>query len=525
MNREQLQTPKSVARSATQRALAFWVAALSVAPVAARAQGPGTSAATASTADAQESPGAPGGLVSEPHRPPAWRASSEASPSSLRAYRTRHYTLRTDTDVEYASHLAEYLDAYHEALSRHLLALFDVSVDMPRTSIILFERQATFQAYATDNAPQLTNNGGYYDGGSRTIVTYRFNNSMQLYFHEMIHAVMGELFGDHFFFRYTRAKWPIWFDEGLAEYLGSFELQGRVLRIGVVNAAKVSYLLNAMSTGTLLELPDLLTAPAHHFSGEEMNIYYAASWGLMAFLATHQEHRQRLPVFLKELRRTGDGLVAFREAFGDDWTALNASWRGWLLALAETAPRDRALFNGRTIDDWTIHEGGSWRVREGEIVAKGDDNYNYLIKSDLPRESFRLRLDVRVDGGSVGLILGNNFHGEYPYYYLVDLSAERIGVRRSRSPTEIDPIRSVALTLAPGQWTQLEAAVFGGRLKLFVDGQKVIDVPEDRDQYSLFGLYLFKGRARFRDIVLLPNDAEPQPLMPAPTARSALSDL
>ena len=33
--------------------------------------------------------------------------------------------------------------------------------------------------------------------------------------------------------------------------------------------------------------------------------------------------------------------------------------------------------------------------------------------------SFSFELDILIEKGMAGLILGNNYHGEYPYYYLI----------------------------------------------------------------------------------------------------------
>jgi hypothetical protein len=325
---------------------------------------------------------------------------------------------------------------------------------------------------------------------------------MQLYFHEIMHAVMGELFSDHFFFRYTRPNWPIWFDEGIAEYFGSFDVHEGNLEVAADNPAKVAYLLNAMETGTLVPLAELLSAPPERFSGEEMNIYYAASWGLVSFLVEHPRHRAGLGTFLARLRSEEDGLSAFARSFTGDLAGLDAEFRAWLAGLQTKSRPDMALFDGETIDDWTVHEGGRWDVLAGEIYAVGDDNYNYLIKSELPRDAFVLEMDVRVDAGTVGVILGNNFHGEYPYYYLVDLSASRVSLRRSYSPVRIETIEAASLDTSASAWVALEIEVTGDRLKVRVDREEVIDVAEDRNQYSLFGLYLYKAEARFRDIAL-----------------------
>ena len=427
----------------------------------------------------------------------------------LDVYEGHHFRLRTDAAPDYANALIRRLDQYHDRLSQGLADTFRTSFRIPRTSIVLFERQDDYQRYANHNAPQLTNNGGYYDGGTKTIVTYRYNNSMQLYFHEIIHAVMGEVFEDPFFYRYTRPNWPIWFDEGLAEYYGSFHVDGDDLQIGTQNAGKLAYLVNALETGTFIGLRALLRSPPDRYSGDSMNIYYASSWGLVSFLAQHPTYADRLPLFLMRLRTNQDGLEAFTALFGPDLDALDAEWRAWVARAAARIGGPVDLFDGRSIEEWTIHEGGSWRVEDGEIRAEGEGSYNYLIRSEVPHRLFTVRLKLRLERGTAGLILGNNFHGEYPYYYLVDFSQSRVAVRRSYSATHIEVIRSAPARMNIGEWADVTLRVTADRLQVSVDGRKVLDVPEDRDRYSLFGLYLYHARASFKDIVLTPEPFRP----------------
>ena len=445
----------------------------------------------------------------EPRTPSAITSAVEAPPRyrGLAVYDTRYFTLRTDAEPEYAKLLASRLDDYHEKLTAGLHAAFQTRIRIPKTAIILFERQEDYQRYANQNAPQLTNNGGYYDGGTKTIVTYRYNNSMQLYFHEIIHAVMGELFSDPFFYRYTRPNWPIWFDEGLAELYGSFRLHDDgTFEIGTINPGKLSYLVNAMATNTFVDLRTLLKSPPERFSGGHMNIYYAASWGLVSYLMQHPVYSQRLPLFLMRLRNNQDGLEAFKELFGEDMEALNRDWRAYLTALAVPQTNDVTLFNGKSIEDWTIHEGGSWKVDGGAIEAEGNSSYNYLIRSELPYQMFTIRLGLRLDKGTAGVILGNNFHGEYPYYYLIDFSQNRVAVRRSYSATHIEVIRSVPARLPQGEWADVAIRITGERLVVSIDDRTLVEIGEDRDRYSLFGLYLYNAKAGFRDLHL---QAEP----------------
>ncbi len=445
---------------------------------------------------------------------PAGRATDEPRPGEagfsgepLRAYVGTSVTLRTDTSDAYARSLLVKLDSFVAQANAELTRLLDVSSKPVNPTVVVFETQDRYQRHARRNAPGLVNNGGYYDGSTRTVVTYRYNNSMQLYFHEVVHALMAEHFEDHHFSRYTRKNWPIWFDEGMSEYLGSYAVDGSGIRIPAPNRGKLAYLANAMAHRSFVPLEVLLRAPASAYSGASMNIYYAESWGLIDYLARHPIYNSQLPLFFRRIRNNDDGLAAFTSSFGDDIADFEKAWRDHIRRAVEPPARGVWLFNGMSIDDWTIHEGGQWLAQKGEIVGSGDRNYNYLIKGEVPLRSFRFELDMRIERGTAGLILGNNYHGEYPYYYLIDIARDAVMVRRSYTATRIEPVKQAFAEIAHGEWVHLEVVVLDRQLSVLVNGREVLSCQSDRDSYSLFGLYLYHASARFKNVRL---NREPQ---------------
>ena len=256
-----------------------------------------------------------------------------------------------------------------------------------------------------------------------------------------------------------------------------------------------------MHTKTLVGLPTLLTAPSEKYSGASMNLYYAQAWGLLDFLAKTPPYDQALPKFYKAIKSDVDGLTAFKQAFGDDLVQLDAQWRSYLWSLGGVPAGWHDLFNGQSIDEWTVHEGGAWTIDDRAIVGRGDENYNYLIKSELPYTAMSIRLEVQIDRGTTGLILGNNFHGEYPYYYLIDLARDQVTLRRAYSATRISTLQEAQPHLPEDEWVPVVITVANRRLKVTVNEQPVFDVPEDRERrYSLFGVYLYQGAARFRNL-------------------------
>ena len=441
-------------------------------------------------------------LLAAPAAVAQGRGPTPIDTNGLRTYTTRHFVLKTNAAEQYAHALGDKLDSYYDQLGRLLPRLLDASVETVKASVILFERQEDYQRYARRNAPQLVNNGGYYDGATRTIVTYRYNNSLQLYFHEILHAVMGEVFKDHYFFRYSKPNWPIWFDEGLAEYFGSFRADGDQISIAARNKTKIAYLLNALHTGTFVGLDELLAAPSERYSGSSMNLYYAEAWGLVDFLVKNEPYRDAIPRFYSAIKADADGLASFKRFFGEDLTDLDRRWRAHLWSLGAIPDGWQSLFNGKSVDDWTVHEGGRWTVTDGHIRGVGDVNYNYLIKSELPYTAFTFTLEVKLEEGTTGVILGNNYHGEYPYYYLIDLARDQVTLRRSYSATRITTLKETQPHVPVDEWIPVTVTVSGDRLKVWVNGQSVLDEKEDRERFSLFGVYLYQGKARFRNLKL-----------------------
>lgn len=450
-------------------------------------------------------------------QPSPFDVGSESAHAPLRRYAGRTIVLQTDTRNEYALELLTKLDSFLGQASMELSRALDVSAQPKPTQIIVFESQERYQDYARQHAPGLVNNGGYYDGGMRTVVTYRFNNSMQLYFHELVHAMMGEQFADHHFSRYTRKNWPIWFDEGIAEYLGSFEVQGTGIHIPAQNKGKLAYLANAIANNVFIDLPSLLRAPPERFSGTSMNIYYAESWGLLDFLLHSPLHKPKVAQFFRKIRQGEDGIAAFKASFGDDLTSIDAAWRVYIHEATRPAQGWVPLFSGESIDDWTIHEGGQWRAGQGEIRGQGDRNYNYLIKSEVPMTDLSYELDLQLQQGTAGLILGNNYHGEYPYYYLIEIARDAVLLKRAWSASQIEPVVQAYAEVPLGQWVHIRVQIVDRVLHMTVGGKEIITTRVDRDRYSLFGLYLYRAKVRFRNVQVHNEAQEPKAVVQAPT--------
>ena len=474
--------------------------------LAAEASEPNTAPADEDWSPPEFLPHEPDGDAAYPAAGQSARAPGDGGEASdrvpLRKYPGKAITLLTDTRHEYAAELLIKLDSFMAQANNTLADILAVRAPAKPTQLIVFESQERYQEYARDNAPGLINNGGYYDGATRTAVTYRYNNSMQLYFHELVHVMMGEQFADHSFSRYTRKNWPIWFDEGVCEFVGSYEVVGSGIRVPGVNKGKLAYLINALHHHAFIDLPTLVRAPTERFSGTSMNIYYAESWGLVDFLVHSSAHKGKFTEYFQKIHAGDDGIDALKAVFGQDLVALDAQWRAYLLERAQVPEGDVQLFNGQSVDDWAVHEGGQWQVVGGEILATGNSNHNYLIKSELPVGDFSFDLDLNLARGTAGVILGNNFHGEYPYYFLIDVSRDAVLLRRASSASLLEPLMQAWADIPLGKWRHLRVSVVDHVLHVEVAGREALSMRVDRETYSLFGVHVSQAKARFRNLTV-----------------------
>lgn len=430
-----------------------------------------------------------------------------AESPDLVTHRTQHFVLTTDCDGQTRRWIASRLEAFYDALEILVPAATGVAMSPDPIRVMLFENAEGFADHARDAAPGLGHNGGYYDGATRTVVAYHRSNPLQLQFHEISHAAMGDVFADPQYRRYARPGWPVWFDEGFAEYVSSYEVVEGALRFGAPHVARLATLLDALGSQQLPTLNQLLRARASVFSGEEMSVWYAAAWGLVDFLLAEPDLRTKVPGWVRRLRTGEDGIASFRTVFGPDLKALERRFHARVRQLAENSPGPKALLGGDTLDAWTVHESGSWRVEGGAIIGNAADRWSYVTRAVHPLDAWSFEVDLtRSEGVRVGLVIGHHAASGYPYHTLVDLDRGRLALRAITGPDAVQPIveRPVTGPGEPGTWSSLQLSMRHGVLSVWLDGRHVMATRVKRPTLSLLGLYVQGGEARFRRLALAP---------------------
>lgn len=419
--------------------------------------------------------------------------------------RSDHFELTASCDEETRRRLLGHLETFHSVLDVLVPAATGVPLNDAPIRVLLYEEPTDYQAHVRGHAPGLGHNGGYYDGASRTVVSHRRANPLQLQFHEIAHAALGDVFGDPAHERYGRPGWPVWFDEGFAEYVSSFEVVPEGLKFGAPHLARIATLVSAIETGKTLSLSQLLQARASAFTGRDMDLWYATAWGLVELLLTEPDLRRGVPRWITKLRSGQDGVLAFRDVFGGDLRSLERRLYRRARDLGTQPAVMRSLAPRGRLETWTAHDGGLWRSEAGHLVGQSQTGWSYLTTAVPLSRAYSVTVSVAASPGArVGLVLGRHAPGGYPYHTIVSFDGGEASVRRVMSPEQVTTAASRPFTLPSSQWSTVTLSVDRGILVVRVNGHDILASRLTAPESSLFGFYIERGAARFRDPVFGP---------------------
>ena len=170
------------------------------------------------------------------------------------------------------------------------------------------------------------------------------------------------------------------------------------------------------------------------------------------------------------------------------------------------------IFDGRSLDGWTVPAGADWQVRDGEIVVETGAN-NLLVFSDETFSDFELRVDfLAAPAANSGVFLrvtdkalasgakgyevniappGNPF----PTGSIIHLEAAAAG-----GPPKFG-VSQKANAGESAEWRTYDVKAVGGRITVMIDGQPVAEL-EDPEPIAegYVGLQHNIGKVQFRNV-------------------------
>jgi len=115
-------------------------------------------------------------------------------------------------------------------------------------------------------------------------------------------------------------QYPLWFDEGFAELLGSIDVLGALVRVGIVPPHRLPWLFYPEK----VSYERLIRAHTYaDFTGRELAMFYTQSWLLVHYLTLGRSGQgdifsTNLTRYVDRIQQHVDEEQAFREAFGVD---------------------------------------------------------------------------------------------------------------------------------------------------------------------------------------------------------------
>ncbi len=240
--------------------------------------------------------------------------------------------LDEDETRAWAVEFDQFIGALHSLYSVDKVAL-------PPLTIVLFRQPRNFAPYRLRTDSGQARIAGFFGStGDWCVIGMpgggRDDDTRQTIYHEAV----------HWFATATDTPQPLWFAEGIAEALSTFEIVDGKGRWGQAIEDNVAYL----SGDGLLPMEDLLRASQDEaLHGNERNKYYPQAWAFVHYLmfGNGGADAPKLAAFLGELRRT-DPDTAVHTAFGKSYHELTNDLRRYLArgryGHAEIELRDRS---------------------------------------------------------------------------------------------------------------------------------------------------------------------------------------
>jgi len=197
------------------------------------------------------------------------------------------------------------------------------------TNVIVFKSVKSYKPFLPKRADGKADKGiaGYFQSGEDVnyITLSTAGKKQETYgtiFHEYVHFLMNTNFG--------RSVVPPWFNEGLAEYYQTFEIEKNNIKVklGLLQENHLEYL----KRNKLIPLRDFFKIDnfaLHSKGGHSRSIFYAQAWALIHYLIQGKQ-LDNLSKFLGLVMNDIEPETAFRQTFGIDYKTMEKNLRKYV---------------------------------------------------------------------------------------------------------------------------------------------------------------------------------------------------
>lgn len=388
-----------------------------------------------------------------------WGASSRvlgtAGPRvAAETYASRHYDIYAENAS--AAEVAALLEALHEQLTKH----FGVA-PRQRLGVRLYATRERFLAALASDKQASVSGGGYYAPGTGRAYLFAAPSEQftrQLVLHEATHqfhwlAASG-----------NKAPSANWYDEGLSEYFGMSNWDGRTLETGTVPPVSLEDY-PEQAARQLAEVKDLSLV----LDGTT-KVDRPLAWAMVHYLMHKDaEAFKRLGARLDARERPGE---AWRSVYGQQPPVTSEALAQWLIARAQP---------WRII--WT-----SWSSRSGEVLQGCAEANALAVLKETPR---KLQAQLEPVKGTLRAGLAVDYRSPQEFGLFQVRSNRWVLYRRAGGGWVLQASGPLPRSDAP---VALAAEVVGSELALWANGSKVHTMPAG----GLMGLNVDGCTVRFK---------------------------
>jgi tetratricopeptide (TPR) repeat protein len=255
--------------------------------------------------------------------------------------RSNNFFLVGNASEKEVRQVATRLEQFREVFAR-LFPRTTFNSPIP-TTVVVFKSDSSYRPFKPVVDGKTLPVAGYFQPGREvnyiTLTTERREeNPYAVIFHEYVHLLVNNTLG--------RTSIPTWFNEGLAEYYSTFDIEDdqKVYLGNLINPH-----IHLLRTSQLIPLDKLFAIDYHSLDRNKHDargLFYAQSWTLVHYLIQGNEGKRarQLGIFLDQLRQNIPAEKAFRQAFQIDYAGMQRelkdyvqrhSYRGQIVTLKQ----------------------------------------------------------------------------------------------------------------------------------------------------------------------------------------------
>lgn len=241
--------------------------------------------------------------------------------------RSNNFFLVGNAGEKEVRQVATRLEQFREAFSR-LFPRMKFTSPVP-TTVVVFKSDSSYKPFKPVVDGKTLAVAGYFQSGREvnyiTLTTEkREEHPYAIIFHEYVHLLVNNSLG--------RSSIPTWFNEGLAEYYSTFDIEDdQQIQLGNL----INPHLQLLRASQLIPLEKLFAVDYHALDRNKHDargIFYAQSWALIHYLIQGNDGRRvrELGVFLDQLRQKVTAEKAFYQAFQINYAGMQKELKDYI---------------------------------------------------------------------------------------------------------------------------------------------------------------------------------------------------